>query len=139
MKLFFPARIFILMLFTFSYLPVNAQKKSVYLDYGLHYLVSTEISFAGCMFCTLKNPKMSLAKKYAISSGIGVFVGVGKEIIDLVDPEGDFDWLDIGFDVIGTGSGLLLHYFVFDKKLQRTRISLSVSEEYYLVSFAYRF
>ena len=103
----------------------------------LHYTISAEISFASCMFFTLKTPDMSLATKYLISSGITLAGGFAKELAD--ELVGYFDWIDIGFDVLGIGSGLVLHYFVFDRKMKRSSISFNVTSNYYLVSVKFYF
>lgn len=107
------------------------------LDYTLHYLISTEIVFSSCMFMTLKKPDMPLAKKYLLGAGVGAFIGVTKECVDLIDDQ--FDWIDLGFDMMGVGTGILLHYLIFDRKMQRSRVSLSLSGDYYMASVRYYF
>ena len=112
------------------------QKKFIY-DYTLHYLVSTEIAFSTCMFITLKKPDMSIGKKYLLASGTGLVIGVAKELTDLIDDQ--FDWIDLGFDMAGIGTGILLHYLVFDRKMQRSMVSLGFSREGYMASVRYCF
>jgi hypothetical protein len=67
---------------------VKAQNTPV--SAGLHFAISTEISFATCMFITLKYPKKSLTNKCMISGAFGTLVGVGKELPDL-STHNDFD------------------------------------------------
>jgi hypothetical protein len=100
---------------------------------ALHYAISTEISFASCMFITIKYPQMSLKNKYLISAGVGTLAGVGKELLDLAT-NGDFDMADIGIDLLGIGTGLVLHYFVFDKKMLSRSVSFQISDHQYLAS-----
>ena len=72
------------------------RKKDLLIDATLHYVLSAEITFASCMFLTLKNPELTLGNKYLASAGIGIFAGLGKELLDLARSEGTFDWWDIG-------------------------------------------
>ena len=111
--------------------------KELIYNYTLHYLVSTEISFSSCMFITLMKPDMPLGKKYVLAAGTSVAIGFAKELADLID--GEFDWLDIGFDVLGVGTGILLHYLVFDRKMQRSMVSIGLSREGYMASVRFCF
>jgi len=99
---------------------------------ALHFAISTELSFASCMFLTLKDPEMPLAKKYLLGSGVAVFIGFAKEFSDLID--GYFDWNDIGFDMLGVGTGIVLHYFIFDRKMRHNSVSLNLSKDCYMAS-----
>lgn len=81
---------------------------------------------------------MSLTNKYLISSGIGLAFGIGKETIDYLSGE-IFDMMDIGFDVLGIASGLLLHYCFFDKKKIRGDISFNIADPRHLASLKIRF
>lgn len=119
---------------------VSAQsRRDILLDASLHYVISAEITFASCMYFTLKNPDISLTKKYLAGAGIGIFVGIGKELTDLIKTEGEFDCLDIGFDLLGVGTGLLLHFFIFDRKRMRGKVSLNISETGYTASLKFHF
>lgn len=84
------------------------------------------------MFFTLVNPEMSLTKKYLLSAGVGTFVGFAKEFTDLIDS--NFDWSDIGFDLLGVGTGLILHYLVFDRKMHRNNLSFNITGDAYMAS-----
>lgn len=81
---------------------------------------------------------MSLTNKYLISSGIGLAIGIGKETFDLLIGS-DFDMADIGFDVLGIATGLLLHYCFFDKKKIRGDISFNIADPQHLASLKIRF
>jgi hypothetical protein len=109
------------------------QGGNTFADVALHYAISAEITFASCMFITLKNPQMSLKNKYLISAGVGTVAGVGKELLDLAT-YGDFDLADIGIDILGIGTGLVLHYFVFDKKMLARKVTFQISDHQYLAS-----
>ena len=109
------------------------QGGNTFADVALHYTISAEITFASCMFITLKNPQMSLKNKYLISAGVGTLAGVGKELLDLATDK-DFDMADIGVDLLGVGTGLVLHYFVFDRKMLARSISFQISDHQYLAS-----
>jgi hypothetical protein len=39
---------------------------------------------------------------------------------------------DIGFDILGIGSGIILHYYIFDKKNIKSGINFNVSDHRYL-------
>ena len=111
--------------------------KELFYNYTLHYLVSTELSFASCMFITLKKPDMPMGKKYLLASGASLAIGFAKEFADLID--GEFDWYDIGFDALGVGTGILLHYLVFDRKMQSSMVSIGLSREGYMASLRFCF
>ncbi|MBN2482022.1 MAG: hypothetical protein JXB19_09800 [Bacteroidales bacterium] len=108
--------------------------RDLLIDATLHYVLSAEITFASCMFFTLKSPEITLQNKYLASAGIGILAGISKELVDMIHSDGNFDLLDIGMDVLGVGTGLLLHYFIFDKKTVRSNISFNISESGYLAS-----
>ena len=109
-----------------------------YKEVILHYTISAGISFTSCRLLSITYPEMSLTNKYLISSGIGLAFGIGKETIDYLS--GDiFDMMDIGFDVLGIASGLLLHYCFFDKKKIRGDISFNIADPRHLASLKIRF
>jgi hypothetical protein len=109
-----------------------------YTELILHYTVSAGISFTSCLLISHAHPEMTLTNKYMISAGIGLAFGVGKETIDELSG-GDFNMLDIGFDVLGIASGLLLHYCFIDKKKIRGDISFNIADPQHLASLKIRF
>lgn len=128
----------VVIVLTSEYTAAQSKKLEI-INGSIHYVISAEITFASCMFLTLKNPDISLTKKYLVSAGVGICAGVSKELIDLLVLEGSFDFLDIGIDLLGIGTGLLLHYIVFDRKIIRSNISLNVNDSNYLVSVKFYF
>lgn len=109
-----------------------------YKEVILHYTISAGISFTSCRLLSINYPEMSLTNKYLISSGIGLAIGIGKETFDLLIGS-DFDMADIGFDVLGIATGLLLHYCFFDKKKIRGDISFNIADPQHLASLKIRF
>jgi len=112
--------------------------RNSYFEVILHYTASAGISYVSCRMLNAGNPEMSIQNKYMISAGIGLVAGVGKEVLDLVT-DNIFDFIDLGFDILGVGSGLLLHYLLFDRKTIRTIVSFNISDHYYLATIKIRF
>lgn len=104
------------------------------IDASLHYILSAEITFASCMFMTLKNPDISLKNKYLLGAGIGTFSGISKELLDIYHTTGSFDYRDIGINLLGVGTGLFLHFLIFDRKMLKGNISLNLSQSGCLAS-----
>jgi hypothetical protein len=109
-----------------------------YREVALHYTISAGITFTSCWLIISNYPEMSLKNKYLTSAGIGILAGVGKEFIDLASSK-YFDFVDIGVDLLGIGSGLVLHYIIFDKKTIRSSISFNISDRNYLASIKFYF
>jgi hypothetical protein len=109
-----------------------------YTELILHYTVSAGISFTSCLLISRAHPELTLTNKYMISAGIGLAFGVGKETIDELSG-GDFDMVDIGFDVLGIASGLLLHYCIIDRKKIRGDLSFNIADPRHLASLKIRF
>ena len=113
-------------------------EKSNGVDAVLHYTISSEIAFASCWIITSNYPDISLKNKYLIGAGIGILAGVGKEFFDLASGR-DFSFIDIGFDLLGIGSGLNSHYVIFDKKIIRSSMSFNISDHNYLATIRISF
>jgi hypothetical protein len=109
-----------------------------YQELFLHYTISTAISFTSCRLLTLYYPEMTLTNKYMISTGVGVLVGVGKEVFDANSGK-HFDFIDIGFDLLGIATGLVLHYYIFDKKNTRSNLSFRISDQGYVATLKISF
>jgi len=102
-------------------------------DILLHYTISAELSFASCMFFTIKKPEMPLAKKYIISASFASLAGLGKEMLDASRDE--FDPADLGWDALGIGSGILIHWLLIDRTRQKGNLSFQFDDH----SFSARF
>lgn len=96
-------------------------------DIALHYSISAELSFASCMFITIKKPEMPLATKYIIGGSVAALAGLGKELLD--KGRDQFDPADLGWDVLGVGTGIFLHWLIIDRKIQKGKISLNISSQ----------
>ena len=107
-------------------------------DAALHFSISAGISFVSCRLITKEYPDMRLGNKYALAAGIGLTVGVGKEFFDMASGK-YFDFYDIGFDVCGISTGILLHYLIFDKKAIHSNLSLNLSDRQYGVTYRWNF
>lgn len=125
----------ILLLQSYAFKEVHAQSnREEIIDAALHYVLSTEITFASGMFFTIKHPQMHLGDKYLISGCIGLAAGFLKEFADELVRENAFEWADIGVDILGVGTGLLLHYLIIDKPKIKSKVSLNVSSTGYLAT-----
>ncbi len=129
MKRYMPGRLFLgCMLWVCCSAGSFAQREKISgLEAVLHYTISAQITFTSSWILTCKHPDMTIKNKYLISGGIGLFAGVSKEVIDVLTGE-YFSFIDLGFDLLGIGSGLLLHYLIIDKDNLRSSISLNVSD-----------
>ena len=107
-------------------------------DAALHSTISAGISFVSCRLITMEYPEMGLFNKYALATGIGLTVGVGKELIDMATGK-FFDYYDIVFDTWGIATGILIHYLFFDKKAMRGNMSLNISDRQYGATFRWYF
>ena len=94
-------------------------------DIILHYSLSAELSFAACMFITIKKPEMPLAAKYIIGGSAAALAGLGKEFLD--KEKDRFDPADLGYDLLGVGTGIFLHWLIIDRPIRKGQISLKVS------------
>jgi hypothetical protein len=94
-------------------------------EWTLHYTLSTAITFTSSTAIYFIRPDLPQKSKYLISSGIGLAVGVGKEMYDVFSG-GYFDLYDFGFDLLGIASGLLLHFCMFDLKNSKGTLSLNL-------------
>jgi hypothetical protein len=104
----------------------------------LHYTISAGITYASCRLITNAHPEMSLTNRYLISAGIGLAFGIGKEVFDELTGN-NFDLVDLGIDILGVASGLLLHYCIIDKKSIKGDISFNITDPHHFVSVKFRF
>jgi hypothetical protein len=143
MKCFHSSRLLLICLLALA-CSLNCKSEQIgrnsYREVILHYTISAGITFVSCRLLSFNtSPELSLTKKYLISAGIGLVAGFGKEIVDLKYLTGIFDWVDIGFDVLGIGTGLLLHYYIFDKKKCSSSISLNFTGNNYIATIRINF
>lgn len=96
-------------------------------DIILHYSLSAELSFASCMFITIKKPEMPLAAKYIIGGSAAALAGLGKEFLD--KEQDRFDPVDLGYDLLGVGTGIILHWLIIDRPIRKGHISLNINQK----------
>ena len=80
-------------------------------DKALHFGVSGLISSNGYLATRLANGSRPLA--FGIGAGTAIAIGAAKELYDL-SGRGDPSWKDFTWDVVGTGTGLLVAW-AFDR------------------------
>jgi hypothetical protein len=102
-------------------------------DIVLHYAISAELSFATCMFITIEKPEMPLAYKYIIGATAATAAGFAKELLDT--GEDKFDPADIGWDVLGVGTGILLHWIIVDRVSKKASLSLTLNNKGFSAGF----
>lgn len=75
----------------------------------LHFAASAELASNGYVL----GAAFSDDRRVRLASGaaLALTAGVAKELYDL-SAHGDFSWRDIGWDVIGTATGLLISWLV---------------------------
>lgn len=80
-------------------------------DKALHFGVSGLIASNGYFATRLADGNRGLA--LGIGAGTAIVIGVGKELYDLTG-RGDPSWKDLSWDLVGTGTGLLVAW-AFDR------------------------
>jgi hypothetical protein len=109
-------------------------------DPTLHLAASTMISFTTCVVITRIKPDMKLIPKYLIAGTFSMLPGFGKEYYDDKYKDSPFDWVDVGFDAIGVGSGILIYYLFFDRVGIMRSASLNYSKDYgIMISYSIHF
>jgi putative lipoprotein len=78
-------------------------------DEALHFAVSAGIAlggYGGTALVTEQRPPRLL-----VGGGLALFAGIAKELADR-HTGGDPSWRDLGWDVVGTATGLTLAYTI---------------------------
>ena len=78
-------------------------------DKALHFAACAGIALGGYGGTTLFTP--ARPPRLLVGGGLALFAGVAKEIADRYTG-GDPSWRDLGWDVIGTATGLTVAYAV---------------------------
>ena len=105
-----------------------------------HYSISCYFTFANCMLLTNINPDMKLPVKYTFGVVTGLIPGFLKEGIDELSGSNFWDWRDIGYDSAGVVSGIVLHYFIFDKPYFKNKsVSINYFDNSVVASYSLRF
>ena len=74
-------------------------------DKALHLVVSAAVAgFGYTLAAQLFEPAWPRA---VMGGGLALAAGIGKEVVDVLGA-GSFDWLDLTFDLLGAGLGLLI-------------------------------
>lgn len=130
--------ILILILFDNSYAENNEARRIA--EPIMHYTVSGYFTFANCMLLTNINEDMNLPLKYGICTAMGLTPGFIKEYYDSELDNNEWDWNDIYFNSAGVLSGIVLHYFIFDKPaLKNKSLSLNMNKNGLVATYAVRF
>jgi len=105
----------------------------------IRYTLDTGLSFTTSFVTSKLFPNMKLRNRYILSGIIGMVPGTSKELYDYNLCECQ-DWYDVGIDVLGVGSGILLHYFIIErKKIKNKTLVLNLSQNSIVATLNMRF
>lgn len=108
-------------------------------DPVLHYSVSTYVSYTSTMIVTSIKEDMKLGIKYAISGTFTMIPIIGKEWYDEELRGVAWDWADIAYGTAGMATGLILHYFINDKKkIKQSAFNINMNHKSIFLAFKFR-